>query len=328
MVKLYVGRLMFRKGKFLVVFSVLLSLGTVANSADIKLATGGVTGVYYPIGQAICELMGKTKVDHSINCEALTTDGSVENVKGLDQKIFNFGLIQSDIQMEALNGVRTFRDDRPQIYLRSVFSLHSEPLHLMVSKNSGIKSIDDLKGKSIDMGSVGSGSHVLSSLILREKGWQKGDFSNVFELSPQDQLAGLCKGKVQASLWVAGVKNETAHEAANQCGVRLISMKGEWVRILLLDYPQYAKATIPAGAYTQNAREIESFGPKATLMTNADVSEEVVYQLVKSVFDNFKIFKGMHPALSLLKPKEMLDDGVIAPLHPGAIRYYKEKGWM
>ncbi|SCA55236.1 TRAP transporter solute receptor TAXI family [Candidatus Terasakiella magnetica] len=314
---------MLRKTIKAISFGAALVLSSQAMAVEARIATGGTSGVYFAIGNSICQLMGQGG-----KCSALESEGSVENVKGLDKRAFEFGIVQSDIQMQALNGVKLFRDSSPQIYLRSLFSLHAEPLHLMVSKNSAIKSFTELKGKAVNIGQAGSGSRGLAELAMKEIGWKKDVFSSVHELSSHDQIEALCQGKIEASFWVAGLPNEAMKKAASECGVRLLSLKGEWMRILILDNPQYSSVTIPKNTYPHVTGAIKTFGPKASLLTNADMDEETVYQLVKSVFDNLDKFKKMHPALNILKRTDMLEDGVIAPFHPGALRYYKEKGWM
>jgi len=292
-------------------------------STSVQIATGGKAGVYYPIGKSVCKAISPV-----ISCSVEMTSGSVENAKALDKKKVNFAIIQSDIQMQALNGVKTFRDASPQIYMRSIFSLHAEPLHLMVAPNSGIRDFNQIKGKAVSFGPIGSGSYALAELILKQLDWDKKKFSTIHDLSASDQINALCNGQIKAGFWVAGVNNQAMKEAAEKCNVSLASLKGGWVDSFVLDNPQFTLVTIPKNTYKTTKSAVRTIGPKATLMTNADVPDETVYQLVKAIFESFDEFKKMHPALSKLNREDMLNDGVIAPFHPGAKKYYKEKGWV
>ncbi|MDV7341534.1 TAXI family TRAP transporter solute-binding subunit [Terasakiella sp. A23] len=306
----------------------LLFFPTYSMAETITIATGGKSGVYYPIGQAICDLINKDTASHKTDCRVISTGGSIENVLGLDDKKYDFALVQSDVQMYALNGVKTFRDRSSMVSLRSLLSLHSEPLHLMVAKNSGIKSFDGLKGKTVNLGNAESGSRALADLILKEKGWKHDKFAAVTDRSSKDQIQALCDGKDDAAFWVAGLANQAMTDVAKNCGVRLISITGEWVRILLLDNPQYVATRIPAKTYPNMTSKVSTFGPKASLLTHADLKKDKANLVMKTVFENLETLKKAHPALAQLKPKEMVEDGVIAPFHSGAMAYILEKGLL
>lgn len=311
-----------------VFFLSLISLSTGASSKNITIATGSESGIYYPIGQAICGWINQQTAKHNLTCEVLKTQGSVENARGLDKKNFDFALIQSDVQMYALNGIKTFSTERSFVYLRSMLSLHAEPLHLIVTKKSKINSFNDLKGKKVSLGSLGSGAHTLADLMLKEKGWDDKSFAQVKNLGTQEQIDALCDGSIDAAFWVAGLGNPAMNKAAQNCDLTLISITGEWVRILLLDNPQYVKTKIPVKTYAGINKTIQTFGPKASLLTNADLDRQVVYQVMKTIFEHFDQLKATHPALNSLDKKEMLEDGVIAPFHPGAMDYIMEKGLL
>ncbi|NVK17728.1 MAG: TAXI family TRAP transporter solute-binding subunit [Methylocystaceae bacterium] len=299
-----------------------------AQTKTIRIATGSETGLYYPIGQTICGWINEKTAEHNLICEAITTEGSVENARGLDKKKFDFALVQSDVQMYALNGIKTFSKERSLVFLRSLLSLHGEPLHLMISAQSNIKNFDDLKGKKISLGSLGSGSHTLAELILKEKGWKNTSFEQVLNLGTPEQMDALCKGTIDAAFWVAGLGNAAMRTAAKDCDIKLINITGEWVRILMLDNRQYVKIKIPAKTYVTSSSPIQTFGPKASLLTNADLDRKIVYLMMQTIFEHFEQLKSLHPALKNLDKKEMLEDGVIAPFHPAAMDYIMEKGLL
>ena len=294
----------------------------------ITIGTGGVTGVYYPTGGAICRLVNKDRKTHGIRCSVESTGGSVYNTRTIRQGELDFGVVQSDVQAAALAGTGKFTDDGAYSELRAIFSVHPEPMHLMARADSGISSPADMKGKKINIANPGSGTRVLAETLMKYYGLQKSDFALAAELKSSEQAAALCDGKLDASIWAAGLPNGSSQEATNTCDIKLVALDGAPIEKLLADNPAYAAATIPGGMYPGNSDDILSWGPKATFVTSANTSDEVVYALVNAVFGNFDSFKKLHPAFSRLQEKEMIKDGLSAPLHPGAVKYYKERGWM
>lgn len=169
---------------------------------------------------------------------------------------------------------------------------------------------------------------MLAETLLKYSGLEPSDFALAAELKSSEQAAALCDGKLDASIWAAGLPNGSSQEATSTCDIRLIPLKGNAISKLLSDNPAYAAATIPGGMYPGNPNDIPSWGPKATFVTSDKTPDNVVYAVVKGVFDNFASFKKLHPAFSRLQEEQMIKDGLSAPLHPGAVKYYKERGWM
>ena len=294
----------------------------------ITIGTGGVTGVYYPTGGAICRLVNKGRKQHGLRCSVESTGGSVYNTRTIRQGELDFGVVQSDVQAAALSGTGAFKDDGAYPDLRAVFSVHPEPMQVMVRADSGIRSVADMKGKKVNIANPGSGTRVLAEILLKYHNVSPSDFALAAELKSSEQAAALCDGKLDATIWAAGLPNGSSQEATSSCDVRIIPLKGPAIDKLLSDNSAYAKATIPGGMYPGNPSDIPSWGPKATFVTSAGTPNDVVYALVSSVFENFGDFKKLHPAFGRLKESEMITDGLTAPLHPGAVRYYKERGWM
>jgi TRAP transporter TAXI family solute receptor len=308
-----------------------MSLGGSAMAADqqfITIGTGGVTGVYYPTGGAICRLVNKGRKEHGIRCSVESTGGSVYNTRTIRQGELDFGVVQSDVQSAGLAGTGAFEEDGPFPELRALFSVHPEPMHVMARADSGITDIESMKGKKVNIANPGSGTRVLAETLLTYSDMSPDDFALAAELKSSEQSAALCDGKIDATIWAAGLPNGSSQEATSSCDVKIIPLTGPGIDKLLAENKAYAKATIPGGMYPGNPDDIISWGPKATFVTSANVSDEVVYQLVKAVFDNFEDFKKLHPAFSRLTEEEMINDGLTAELHPGAVKYYKERGWM
>ncbi|TCP60271.1 hypothetical protein EV663_11158 [Rhodovulum bhavnagarense] len=294
----------------------------------ITIGTGGVTGVYYPTGGAICRLVNKDRKEHGIRCSVESTGGSVYNARTIRAGELDFGVVQSDVQAASVAGTGAFAEDGAYPGLRAVFSIHPEPLHLMARADAGIASPEDLKGKKVNIGNPGSGTRGLADLLLSYTGLTVDDLALAAELKSSEQAAALCDGKIQAAVWAAGLPNGSSQEATSSCDIRMVPMEGEAIDRLLADYPPYAKATIPGGMYPGNPDDVATWGPKATFVTSADTSDEVVYALVKAIFENFEDFKQLHPAFNRLTEAEMISDALSAELHPGAVKYYKERGWM
>jgi TRAP transporter TAXI family solute receptor len=301
---------------------------TAQDQRFITIGTGGVTGVYYPTGGAICRLVNKDRKTHGIRCSVESTGGSVYNARTIREGELDFGVVQSDVQAASLAGTGAFESDGAFEGLRAMFSVHPEPMHVMVRADAGIESVEDFAGKRVNVGNPGSGTRVLADLLLEYSGVSLDSLALASELKSSEQSAALCDGKIDAAIWAAGLPNGSTMEATSTCDVDLLALDGDWVDALLADYSAYAKATIPGGMYPGNDADTPSYGPKATFVTSADTPDEVVYAVVSAVFENFEDFKKLHPAFNRLVEGEMIEDGLTAPLHPGAVKYYEERGWM
>ncbi|EKE67360.1 MULTISPECIES: TAXI family TRAP transporter solute-binding subunit [Roseobacteraceae] len=293
----------------------------------VTIGTGGVTGVYYPTGGAICRLVNKNRKETGVRCSVESTGGSVYNVNTIKEGELEFGVAQSDIQYNAYNGVVQFEGE-PFEGLRSVFSVHPEPFTVVARADAGVKTFEDLKGKRMNIGNPGSGQRATMEVVMDKLGWTTDDFALATELKPSEQSAALCDNQIDAMVYTVGHPSGSIQEATTACDSVLVEVAGPAIDELVADNPYYRVATMPGGMYRGNDEDVKTFGVGATIVTSADVSEDAVYAVVSAVFDNFEDFKGLHPAFANLKPEEMIKDGLSAPLHPGAIKYYKEKGWM
>lgn len=310
-----------------------LSVGGFSQSAQaqqqfVSIGTGGVTGVYYPVGGAICRLMNQTRRDHGIRCSVESTGGSVYNVNAIRGGDLEFGVVQSDVQYQAFNGTGRFEEQGAQENLRALFSLHPEPLTVVARAEAGIEHFDDLAGKRVNIGNPGSGQRALMDLLMERKGWTTADFALASELAPAEQAQALCDNNIDAFVFTVGHPAGTIQEATASCDAELVDVTGDYVDGLIEEFPFYFTAEIPGGMYRGNEEPTSTFGVGATFVTSADVPDDTVYTLVKSVFDNFSGFTDLHPALANLDPELMISGGLSAPLHPGAERYYRERGWI
>lgn len=313
-------------------FSVAGILGGFAPAAQaqqkfLTIGTGGVTGVYYAAGGAICRLVNKDRKTHNIRCSVESTGGSVFNVNTIKAGELDLGTVQSDVQYNALKGISQFKDGGfPE--LRSVFSLHPEPFTVVARKELNITRFDDFKGKRFNVGNPGSGTRASMEEMLAAMGWKMSDFGLASELKADEHGPALCDGKIDGFFFGVGHPSANIQDPTTSCGAKLVSLTGPAVDKLVKEKPYYAYVSIPGGLYPNNPQETKTFGVLATLVTSSKAPADSVYAVVKAVFDNFDEFKKLHPALANLRPENMIKDGLSAPLHEGAIRYYKEKGWL
>lgn len=308
--------------------AVVMTAGMANAQNFITIGTGSVTGVYYPTGGAICKLVNKGRKQHNIRCSVESTGGSIYNVNTMRAGELDFGIVQSDWQYHGYNGTSKFKNQGPYKKLRAVFSLHTEPFNIIARTDAGINNVEDLKGKRVNIGNPGSGDRATMGVVMDALGWTKADFKLASELKGSERSQALCDNKIDAFIYMVGHPNGSIKEATTSCDAKLVSATGPAIDKIVADNPYYAKSTVPGGMYKGTDKDVNSFGVAATLISSTDVSDDVVYALVKSVFENFKTFKRLHPAFANLKPEDMVKDGLSIPLHPGAIRYYKEVGYL
>ncbi|WP_394355421.1 TAXI family TRAP transporter solute-binding subunit [Halocynthiibacter styelae] len=294
----------------------------------ITIGTGGVTGVYYPTGGAICRLVNKGRRDHGVRCSVESTGGSVYNINTIREGELEFGVAQSDWQHHAFHGTSKFEEAGAFEELRAVFSVHPEPFTVVARADSGISTFADLAGKRVNIGNPGSGARGTMEVLMEASGMTTDDFALATELKPAEQSAALCDNQIDAMVFTVGHPSGTIQEATTACDSVIVEVSGEAVDGLINDNAYYRTATVPGGMYRGNDADVGTFGVGATFVSSTNVSEDVVYALVSSIFENFDDFKGLHPAFANLTPEEMATAGLSAPLHDGAAKYYREQGWI
>ena len=301
-------------------------IGTAA-AADLFIGTGSKAGVYFQVGRAICRIVERSVSE--LGCRVLESEGSFNNVVELANVAMDFGIVQSDVQLHAANKSGPFEFVGIDLTnLRAVFSVHSEPFTVVARRDSDILKLDDLLGKRVNIGNPGSGQRATMEAVMDAKSWNKDMFQLATELPASQQSLALCHGRVQAMVYTVGHPNDSIARATELCDSVIVEVKGPAIDKLVTENPYYAYARIPGEMYPGNPESVETFGVKATLMTSSDMDTDTVYAVVKAVFDNLDKFKKMHPAFDLLHPKFMMSEGLSAPLHEGAVRYFREQGLM
>src|SRR5688572_6480716 len=311
----------------------LLVAGAIAPAAQaqqkyITIGTGGVTGVYYAAGGAICRLVNKDRAKHGIRCSVESTGGSVFNINTIKAGELDMGVAQSDVHFNATKGAGQFQKDGAFAELRAVMSLHPEPFTVLARKELNAKAFADFKGKRFNIGNPGSGTQASMLELLGAMGWKTQDFSLASELKADEHGPALCDGKIDGFFYAVGHPSANIQDPTTTCGAKIVPLTGAAIDKLVKEKPYYAKATIPAGLYPNNPQATETYGVLATFVSSAKVPSDTIYQVVRAVFENFDEFKKLHPALASLNAQNMVRDGLSAPLHDGATKYYKEKGWV
>jgi TRAP transporter TAXI family solute receptor len=308
--------------------ALLLAPALAAEQRFITIGTGGVTGVYYSVGGAICQLVNKNRRSHGLRCSVEATAASVYNLQSVRKGELDLGLAQSGMHHAAYHGIDVFRRDGANKNLRSLFSLHYEVVTVVARKDAGVRRFEDFLGKRFNIGVVGAGTRVGAEKLIEGMGMKEADFARLTELKPDEMVEALCKRDIDGYVYMVGHPAQNITEATTRCASAIVPLAGPKIDKLLRDYPYYVRATVPGGMYPGNPDTIPTYAVRGTLVTQADADAGMVYQIVKAVFDNFDEFVSLHPALAGLDAKTLIKDGLTAPLHDGAIRYYRERGWL
>jgi len=296
----------------------LLLTSTILNGKFITIGTGGVTGTYYVTGSEICKLINKTKNKTKLRCSAEVTSGSVYNISAIKNNELDFGIVQNDV---------VYQSNKNSSNIRTVMAIYPELFTLVTRKDANINSYKDLKNKRINIGNRGSGNEATALAMFESIGFKKSDLKFAGSLESVEMPDALRDNKIDGYFFMVGHPTQNITNASNSVPVKITPLKGKAIDKFVKDNPYFIKSSIKGGLYKGNYSNISTFGVKAVLVTNSDVSSKNVYILVKSILDNFEAFKKLHPAYSNIT-KESLLVGLSAPLHDGAKKYFKEIGLL
>jgi len=312
-------------GKKIASVAVISALSIPAFAAEfITIGTGSVTGTYYPTGGAVCRLVNKYKKETKIRCSVESTGGSVYNINTIKNGELDFGIAQSDVVYQAANGTKKF-EGKPVKKIRSVMAIYPELFTLVTRKEAGIKNIMDIKGKRINLGNPGSGNEATALSMFKTLGMSKADLGFAGVLKAGEAPDALRDNKIDGYFYMVGHPTANIKDASNSVDISITPINGEKIDAFVKANPYFAQADVPAGLYKGVDEAVPTFGVKAVLVTSTDVSDKAVYTLVKAILENFDDFKKLHPAYANIT-KESLLDGLSAPLHEGAKKYFKEAG--
>ncbi|HUF57823.1 MAG TPA: TAXI family TRAP transporter solute-binding subunit [Thermohalobaculum sp.] len=297
-----------------------------APAEELRIGTGATTGVYFQVGRAICRILNETDPVEGLSCAAESTPGSLHNLAAVRAGELEVGVVQSDWQHHAVRGTSGFADAGADESLRALFSVHGEPFTLVVREDSGIGSIAELAGRRVNIGNPGSGQRGTMEAVMEAMGWSAEDFALATELTAAEHGLALCHDRVEAIVYTVGHPNASIAQATGLCDARIAAVSGPEIDALVDAAPFYAKTEVPGGIYAANPEPVPTFGVTATVVASADLPEETAYRLVSRVFENFETFRKAHPAFGYLRKEDMVAAGLSAPLHPGAVRYFREAG--
>lgn len=287
------------------------------------IGTGGVTGVYYPVGGATAKIVNDAQVGLRLTVES--TGGSVFNVEAINAEELDLAVAQSDVVYQAYNGQEAF-EGNPVMKLRTVIGLHPEPMHLVCNRSAGVNSFRDIAGKKVNLGNPGSGQLNTVQAMLTVFGMSEEDVQAEY-LRAAEAPDYLRDGRIDCFFYVVGIGAAAIQDITTTADVNLVELNDPELQELIEQYPYYSYATVPAGTYQGQDQDLTLFGVKALFVTSTDVPDEDVYKIVKAILDNLETFQATHPALANLTPEDFIQ-GIGAPLHPGAIKAYQEAGLL
>ena len=292
---------------------------TAASAGDLVVGTGSIYGVYFQAGRGICELVNR-KLD-DVKCSTVPTAGSMFNMDSVRDHSFDLGIVQSDVQYRA-------HKDSGYENLRTLFSVHGEPFTVVARRDSGIRSLSDLEGRRVNLGNPGSGQRATMDMVMAAMGWTPASFALVGDLPAAQQSSALCRGEIEAMVYVVGHPNMSVAGATDMCDSVIVDIQGPQIDQLIALNPFYSYMTIPGGLYKGNARHVRTFGVRATVMVSENMDDALTYGIVKVVFENLDEFRRISPVFKDMAPESMIKEGLTAPLHAGAARYFREVGLM
>lgn len=310
----------------------LLAIASASQAAErrgILIGTASPGGIYYALGGSICRLFNLDAVERGVNlrCAAQISAGSVENVAAIRDGSIDAALIQSDVLADAIAARSGLSGSPSAPALQAVFVAHDEPFTVIARADLAAQSLADLTGKRISIGEPGSGHRFNMERVMAATGVKREDFALVLELDPIAQVRALCESRVDAIVYSVGHPNGLVQEALGACRGRLVPVIGERIEALIRRHAEYAPMVIP-GALYPGATDTQSFGTRAVLVVGDRVAPDTVYELTKAVFGSIEDLRRLHPAFQPLAPERMARIPAFAPVHEGAARYYRERGWI
>jgi TRAP transporter TAXI family solute receptor len=300
-----------------------------ATYAPVTIATASPGAVYHPVGNAVCRIVNLTNDDDpATRCQATASDGAVMNVARVRRGAATLGLTQSDLAYAAFRGEGLFTPDGADSALRSVVALHRESFTVLARADAAIHDFEDLRGKRVGIGKTGAGYTFTRDVVLQFYGWTISDFDRALELGPAEQDQTLCSNQVDAVIFEAAHPDGLTQQATSECRARLVRIAGPPIDRLLTAHPDYVASVILGGLYDGNPQDTSTFGTQTLLVTSARIPDDLIYAVVKALFENIADFRRLHPALWTLTRQDMVPSEAVMPIHPGALKYYREIGLL
>lgn len=295
---------------------------------DVMIGTASATGIYYPLGGAICRLVNLDGSRHGLRCSEEPSSGSVASIESLRRGRLDIGIVPSDVLADAVAGHGSFTSQGPTTGLRILFAGPDEMLTVVARKELGIRTVGEARGTRINIGTPGSRQRATIERVMTVLGLRRSDFIDVREVSAAEQNRAFCVNELDVIVYSVGHPDGLIRDVTRTCQGRLVDVSGPAIDRLLSEYREYERAVIPGGTYPNNAADVRTFGVRAVVVTSPDVSDTTAYEITRAVFDNFDAFRRLHPAFEALSVADMVRASGRAPVHAGAMRYYRERGWL
>ena len=306
----------------------LLGCAVVVDRPDVTIATGSPSGIYYPLGGSMCRLFNLDTPRDGRRCVVIPSAGPVANIELLRDGRADIAIVQSDVLADAVAGKGPFESRGPDDGLRVLFTGHADAFTIVARRELGVLSAEKLRGMRINMGSPGSGERVSMERIMAALGVTRKEFAEVRELSLAEQHRALCANELDAIVYSVGHPNGLIQDVVRMCRGVLVDVSGPTIDAMLVRHPEYERAAIRGGMYSSNPVDVRTLGVRAVIVATTRLSDAMAYAVTKAVFDNFDDFRRLHPLFATLAVDSMVDVAGRAPPHPGAVRYYRERGWM
>ncbi|MEZ5651946.1 MAG: TAXI family TRAP transporter solute-binding subunit [Burkholderiaceae bacterium] len=290
----------------------------------VTIGSGEYGGVYFPAAGALCRLLNRETGRHGIRCVAEPSRGSLQNVADLLDDRTDFGIVQTDIQADAVLGRGRFAKKGPQHQLRALFALHAEPITVLARLDAGSGEIQGLRGDRVALGQPTSGTRATMSMLLDALSMTEADFSAVADFGPQVAGTALCENRIDAFAYVVGHPNHLVRGVSESCAIRIVAIRGPAIDALLARHPYMTQARIAGGLYVGVDESVPTIGVRASVLTTDRLDEQAAYEITRAVGENLQALGDLHPALAGLRIDD-LRAGMTAPLHPGAARYFAER---
>ena len=309
----------------LVTSDAILNKAVGADKDVFIIGSGKVSGVYFPVAGAICHLLNRERTKKEPLCVVSPGTNAKARLDALRKKRIDFAIVQSDWQYWSFKGAKFLENPEPFISLAAVTNLYAEPLVIAVRQTSNIKKLSELRGRKISLGTIKTAGRSMMEALISANGVLIPKFSEVQELSIEQQTSLLCSNDIDSAVYAVGSPSSTLSTLTSKCLVSFLPVVGPIVDQLVKDNTYYRKAYVPGGVYRGIDKEVPTFGVGVTLVTRLDVSDKIVLNIVKKINQNVDLFRNSHPALNWFETKQMVDDGLSAPLHPAVVSYHHNK---
>lgn len=311
-----------------VIAAIALGCAQVTRRPDVVIGTANLANVDYPLSGAICRLFNLDTPRHGLRCTERLSQGAADSIEALRDGRFDVAIVSSDVLADIMIGQGPYAAEGPVNELRVLFAGHTDVLTVVGHRESGIKTVEDLRGRRINIGNPGSRQRLLMERVMAALDLETTDFAEARELSPAAQNRAFCANELDAIVYSVGHPNGLIRDATLSCQGVLIDVSGPAIDRMLAEDGAYERAVIPGGTYSVNPADVQTFGVRAAVVATTLMSDTVAYEIARAVFDNVEDFRRLHPAFQRLTVEEMVDGTGDAPVHPGAARYYRERGWL